>query len=56
MGELFLYLGKSGFCLSLLLLFFVIFLQKETFLKLNRWILLFNILLALTLPLLETPS
>ncbi len=56
MGELFLYLGKSGLCLSLLLLFFVIFLQKETFLKLNRWILVANILLALTLPLLETPS
>lgn len=56
MSELFLYLGKSGLCLSFLLLFFVTFLQKETFLKLNRWILLVNILLAITLPLLETPD
>lgn len=55
MDELFLYLGKSSLCLSLLLLFFVILLRKETFLKLNRWILLANIVLALTLPLLETP-
>jgi len=55
MIELFLYLGKSGLCLGLLFLFFVIFLQKETFLKLNRWILLANIILALTLPLLDAP-
>ncbi len=56
MGELLLYLGKSSLCLSLLLLFFVFLLRKETFLKLNRWILLANIILALILPLLTTPS
>ncbi len=56
MSELLLYLGKSGICLSLLFLFFVFFLQKETFLKLNRWILLANIVLALMLPLMEVPT
>jgi len=55
MSELLQYLGKSGICLGILLLFFVILLQKETFLKLNRWILLANIILALMLPLLEKP-
>jgi len=55
MIELFLYLGKSSLCLGVLLLFFVIFLQKETFFKLNRWILLANIMVALTLPLLDAP-
>ena len=55
MSELLLYLGKSSICLATLFLFFVILLRKETFLKLNRWILLANIVLALTLPLLERP-
>lgn len=56
MTDLFLYLGKSSLCLSIMLLFFVIFLQKETFFKLNRWILLANIILAISLPVLNTPS
>jgi len=55
MSELFLYLGKSSICLGLLFLFFVILLRRETFLKLNRWVLLANIVLALTIPLLEIP-
>lgn len=56
MSEVSLYLAKSGLCLSLMFLFFVFLLQKETFLKLNRWILLTNIILALILPLLERPT
>lgn len=56
MNEILIYLLKSSIVLSILHLFFVLFLQKETFHSFNRWILLGIILLSLFLPACTTPE
>lgn len=50
------YLLHSGLILTLLSIFYWLLLRRETFFKVNRWLLLGNILLALAIPLLPKPA
>ena len=50
------YLLHSGLILAFLSIFYWLLLRRETFFKVNRWLLLGNILLALAIPLLPKPA
>ena len=50
------YLLHSGIIMAFLSIFYWLLLRQETFFKANRWLLLGNIIIALVIPILPTPT
>ena len=51
MGAFIVYIIKSSLLLAMLVSLFMLFMSRETFHRLNRWLLLFVVMLSLVLPL-----